>query len=124
MTDNSYQHTQGIKQGKLAVPLEDLLLTQADHGLSDYLSLSLSDCGELTKVSITTTDVEPLTYSAFIRASAPLDFAAVVFVAQPVKLGELSDHRTLPDKRKACVRIARLAPFWRVLRQKGSQRRR
>ncbi|MCQ8119396.1 hypothetical protein [Methylomonas rosea] len=124
MIDNSSQHTQGIRRGKLAVPLQDLLLTQSDHGLSDYLSLSLSECGEHTKVSITTTDVEPLTYSAFIHVSAPLDFASVVFVAQPVKLGELSDHRTLPDKRKACVRIARLAPFWRVLRQKGSQRRR
>ncbi|WP_157204832.1 hypothetical protein [Methylomonas methanica] len=124
MIDNSSQHTQGIRRGKLAVPLEDLLLTQADHGLSDYLSLSLSDYGELTKVTITTTDVEPLSYSAYIHVSTPLDFASVVFVAQPVKLGELSDHRTLPDKRKACVRIARLAPFWRVLRQKGSQRRR
>ncbi|OQW72253.1 MAG: hypothetical protein BVN35_14370 [Proteobacteria bacterium ST_bin11] len=124
MTDQSSQHIQRIRRGKLAVPLDDLLLTQSAHGLSDYLSLSLSDCGELTKVSITTTDVEPLTYSAFIHTSAPVDFASVVFVAQPIKLGELSDYRTVPDKRKACVRIARLAPFWRVLRQKGSQRRR
>lgn len=124
MTDKSSQQTHGVRPGRLAVPLEDLLLAESDHGLSKYLLLSLSDCGELTKVSITTTDVEPLTYSAFIHASMPLDFASVVFFAQPVRLGELSEHRTLPDKRKACVRIARLAPFWRVLRQKGSQRRR
>jgi hypothetical protein len=124
MTDQLSQQTQGVRRGKLAVPLDDLLLAESDHGLSEYLLLSLSDYGELTKVSITTTDVEPRTYSAFIHASMPLDCASVVFFAQPVKLGELSEHRTLPDKRKACVRIARLAPFWRVLRQKGSQRRR
>ncbi|WP_446809823.1 hypothetical protein ACH50O_21615 [Methylomonas sp. 2BW1-5-20] len=124
MTDYSTQQIQGVRRGKLALLLEDLLLAQTDHGLSDYLTLSLRECGEHTKISITTTDTESVTYSAFIHYSAPVDLQSMVFVAQPMKLGELSDHRTVPEKRKACVRIARLAPFWRVLRQKGSQRRR
>lgn len=124
MTDHSSRQIQDIRRVRLALALEDLLLAQSDNGLSDYLALSLSDCGDHTKVSITTTDIEPVSYSAFIHITAPLDLQSVVFVAQPLKLGELSDHRSVPDKRKACVRIARLAPFWPGLRGKGPQRRR
>ena len=124
MSDHSSQQTQSMRRARLALALEDLLLPQSENGLSDYLALSLSDCGDHTKVSITTTDSEPLSYSAFIHIHTPLDLKSVVFVAQPLKLGELSDYRSAPDKRKACVRIARLAAFWPRLRGKSPQRRR
>lgn len=124
MTDNLTRQTQGLRPARLALSLDDLLLAEPETGLSDYLSLSLSTCGDHTKISITTTGTNPVTYSAFILASAALDLNTLVFVAQPLKLGELSDHRSVPEKRKACVRIARLAPFWSGLRSRGLQRRR
>jgi len=104
--------------------LGDLLLAEPETGLSDYLCLSLSNRDSHTKISITTTGAEPVTYSAFIQANAALDWLSVMFVAQPPRLGEVSDHRSVPDKRKACVRIARLAPFWPGRWSRGPQRRR
>ena len=124
MTDKLPRQTQGIRRARLALSLDDLLLAEPETGLSDYLCLSLSASGDHTKISITTTGAEPVTYSAFIQANAALDWLSVVFIAQPLKLGELSDHRSVPEKRKACVRIARLAPFWPGLRSRGPQRRR
>lgn len=124
MTDHSPQQDSRVKRGKQEVPIEDLLLAQSEHGLTDYVALSFKDCGDHTKVRMTTTDAQPLTYCAYIPVSSPQDLASMVFVAQSVEPNSVDDQRSLPDKRIACVRIARLAPFWRVLRQKGSQRRR
>lgn len=124
MTDKLPRQTQSPRRARLALPLADLLLAETETGLSDYLCLSLSSRDDHTKISITTTGAEPVTYSAFVQANAELDWLSVVFVAQPLRLGEVSDLRSVPEKRKACVRIARLAPFWPGLRSKGSQRRR
>ncbi len=124
MTDNLPQPTSSTRRARLALSLEDLLLTEQETGLSDYLCLSLNTFDEHIKISITTVAATPVTYSAFMHGTATVDLRSLIFVAQPVSLGEISLHRSVSDKRKACVKIARLAPFWRALRTKNLQRRR
>lgn len=124
MTEPSPSPFRHNRKVRLALSLDDFLLAPDDGTLSDYLSLSLSTCGEHTKITVTTIEAEPVTYSAYVPLNAAFDAKSLVFVAQPLTLGELSDHRSVSENRKACVRIARLAPFWRLLRQKGTQRRR
>lgn len=124
MSNHSCQQSPIRKNHRLALSLDDFIASQAEAGLSDYLSLSLSSEGDFTKISITTVGPEPVTYSALVPAAVTPDWQTLVFVAQPFKLGELSDFSSLPEKRKACVRIARLAPFRLALRSKGGQRRR
>lgn len=124
MTDHFFPEFRHNRKVRRALSLDDFLLSQDDGTLSDYLSLSLSTCGEHTKITVTTVDAEPVAYSAYVPLNVSFDAKSLVFVAQPLPLGELSDHRSVSENRKACVRIARLAPFWRLLRQKGTQRRR
>ncbi|MCQ8180817.1 hypothetical protein NP603_06840 [Methylomonas sp. SURF-1] len=124
MSNHPCRQSPNRKNHRLALSLDDFLASQAEAALSDYLSLSLSSEGEFTKISVTTIDPEPVTYSVLIPAEAAPDWRSVVFVAQPHKLGELSDFSSMAEKRKACVRIARLAPFRSALRSKGGQRRR
>ncbi|OAI28595.1 hypothetical protein [Methylomonas koyamae] len=124
MSNSTCRQSPNRKNQRLALSLDDFIASQQDAALSDYLALSFSSEGEFTKISVTTVGPEPITYSAMVSAAATPDWRTLVFVAQPFKVGELSDFSSLPEKRKACVRIARLAPFRLALRSKGGQRRR
>ena len=44
--------------------LHDLLIDEKTDGLSDYLSLSIENLGEDTRVSVSTVENTPLTYSS------------------------------------------------------------
>ncbi|WP_445371559.1 hypothetical protein ACH518_01150 [Methylomonas sp. HW2-6] len=124
MSNHSCQQSPIRKHHRLALSLDDFIASQTEAALSDYLSLSFSSEGDFTKISITTVGPEPVTYSALVPVAMTPDWQTLVFVAQPFKLGELSDFSSVAEKRKACVRIARLAPIRLTLRTKGGQRRR
>jgi len=124
MSNHSCRQSPNPKSHRLALSLDDFIASQAEAALSDYLSLSFSNEGEFTKISVTTVGPEPVTYSALVPAAKTPDWRSLVFVAQPYRLGELSDFSSVAEKRKACVRIARLAPNRLALRSKGGQRRR
>lgn len=82
MTDLFIRRRRFRRIGKSALTLAELLATGRNAPLSDYLSLSLSDCGHYTKISLTTTDAEPVTYSALLTDAAQTDLQSLVFVAQ------------------------------------------
>jgi len=44
--------------------LQDLLIDEQTNGLSEYLSLSIKNLGEDTKITFTTIEDDPITYSA------------------------------------------------------------
>lgn len=56
------EQTENIQDRSLN--LQDLLVNQQGEGLSDYLSLSIENLGENTKVTVTTVEVNPITYSS------------------------------------------------------------
>lgn len=82
MTDLFFRRRRFRRIGKSALTLAELLATGRNAPLSDYLSLSLSDFGQYTKISLTTTDAEPVTYSALLTDASQADLQSLVFVAQ------------------------------------------
>ena len=64
------------------ISLADLLDDRCGHHLSDYLALSVTRVGENIVISLTTTDDDPVTYSAVVLANASVEPASLVFVAQ------------------------------------------
>ncbi|MCK5190466.1 MAG: type I secretion C-terminal target domain-containing protein [Methylococcales bacterium] len=48
---------------KESINLQDLLIDEQAHVLSDYLSLSIENMGEDTKVTFTTIEDNPIKYS-------------------------------------------------------------
>ncbi len=52
---------------RVSLNLHDLLVDEKSDGLSEYLSLSLEIQGEDTKVSVTTIEDSPITYSSTLN---------------------------------------------------------
>jgi len=52
---------------KESLNLYDLLVDEKSNELSEYLSLSLESLGEDTKVSVTTVEDSPITYSSILN---------------------------------------------------------
>ena len=58
--------------------LQDLLEDEQTNELSDYLSLSIESLGEDTKVSVTTVEDNPTTYSSTITGVSFTDLQYLV----------------------------------------------
>lgn len=58
--------------------LQDLLLDEEADILSDYLSISIESLGEGTKVSVTTVEDNPTTYSSTLTAVSVTDLQYLV----------------------------------------------
>ena len=54
------------KQEAESLNLQDLLIDEKADSLSEYLSLSIEDLGDSTRVSVTTVEDNPITYSSTI----------------------------------------------------------
>lgn len=60
--------------------LYDLLVETDVSGLSDYLSLSIENLGEDTRVTVTTVEDAPVTYSSMLNGVSISDLQHVVDV--------------------------------------------
>jgi len=69
-------------QEKEALSLQDLLIDEKANVLSEYLSLSITNLGADTQVSVTTTDVVPTTYSSIFYGVSAMDLQSLVGDAQ------------------------------------------
>ena len=58
--------------------LQDLLIDEKTDGLSDYLSLSIENLGEDTRVSVTTVEDNPVTYSSTLSGVSFTDLQYLV----------------------------------------------
>ena len=58
--------------------LQDLLIDEQTDELSDYLSLSIENLGEDTRVSITTVEDNPVTYSSTLSGVSFTDLQYLV----------------------------------------------
>lgn len=58
--------------------LQDLLIDEQTDGLSDYLSLSIENLGEDTRVSVTTVEDNPVTYSSTLSGVSFTDLQYLV----------------------------------------------
>ena len=58
--------------------LQDLLIDEQKDELSDYLSLSIENLGEDTRVSITTVEDNPVTYSSTLSGVSFTDLQYLV----------------------------------------------
>jgi len=58
--------------------LQDLLFDEQADELSDYLSLSIESLGEDTKVSVTTVEDNPITYSSILSGVSFTDLQYLV----------------------------------------------
>jgi len=82
MMENQTQQNSDDAQEKEALSLDDLLVDEKANMLSDYLALSITNLGEDTQVSVTTTDAEPVTYSSIFYGVASLDIQTLIFDVQ------------------------------------------
>jgi hypothetical protein len=78
MTENQTQQPTNNTQEKESLSLNDLLIDEKANILSDYLSLSITNLGADTQVSVTTTDAEPVTYTSIIYGVASLDLQTLL----------------------------------------------
>jgi len=60
--------------------LQDLLVDESNDVLSDYVSISLESLGEGTKVSVTTVEDQPATYSSTLIGVTLTDLHCLVDV--------------------------------------------
>ncbi len=67
-----------IKQEQETLNLQDLLVDDQADLLSDYLSVSLESLSEGTKVSVTTVEDNPITYSSTLSSLAVTDLQYLV----------------------------------------------
>ena len=58
--------------------LQDLLIDEQKDELSDYLSLSIESLGEDTRVSLTTVEDNPITYSSTLSGVSFTDLQYLV----------------------------------------------
>ena len=65
-------------QGKESLSLQDLLIDEQANLLSEYLSLSITNLGTDTQVSVTTTDAVPTTYSSIFYGVSAMDLQSLV----------------------------------------------
>jgi len=70
--------TEEIKQEPDALNLQDLLVDDQADLLSDYLSVSIESLSEGTKVSVTTVEDNPTTYSSTLSSLAVTDLQYLV----------------------------------------------
>jgi len=70
--------TAKIKQAQEALNLQDLLVDDQDDLLSDYLSVSIESLGVGTKVSVTTVEDNPTTYSSTLSSLTVTDLQYLV----------------------------------------------
>jgi hypothetical protein len=82
MIENSTQHHLNDRPYRTTLSLHDFSYAGKHAIVSDYLSLSFSWQGDDTKISITTTDTYPVTYSAVLSATNPVDLQSLQFVVQ------------------------------------------
>lgn len=66
--------------------LQDLLADEKANNLSDYLSFSISSVGEDAKVSFTTTDAIPTTYSSILYGVSATEVHSLLADAQNLSL--------------------------------------
>jgi len=67
-----------IKQEQETLNLQDLLVDDQADLLSDYLSVSIESLSEGTKVSVTTVEDNPTTYSSTLSSLAVTDLQYLV----------------------------------------------
>jgi len=67
-----------IKQEKEALNLQDLLVDDQADLLSDYLSVSIESLSNGTKVSVTTVEDNPTTYSSTLSSLTLTDLQYLV----------------------------------------------
>jgi hypothetical protein len=65
-------------QTQETLSLQDLLIDAESDALSDYLALSISLDGQDAKISVTTTDAEPTTYSSVFSGIQEVDLQALL----------------------------------------------
>jgi len=63
-----------------ALDLHDLLLDESNDVLSDYVAISLEPLSEGTKVSVTTVEDQPATYSATLTGVTLTDLHCLIDV--------------------------------------------
>jgi len=63
--------------------LNDLLIDDQADLLSEYLSVSIENLGEGTKVSVTTVESNPITYSSTLTALSLTDFHSLIDSSEP-----------------------------------------
>lgn len=61
-----------------SLDLQDLLVDESNDVLSDYLSISLESLGGGTKVSVTTVEDQPATYSSTLTGVTLTDLHCLV----------------------------------------------
>lgn len=66
----------------ISVSLQDLLDDRDGRDLSEYLSLSVSCENGITRISLTTTGNNPVTYSTVVSSASAIDWPSLVFVVQ------------------------------------------
>lgn len=84
MIENPIPQDANDDQAGMPLSLEDLLADEQANMLSDYLSLSIMPLGEDTRISVTTTDAEPTTYSSILYGVASLDLQMLELDAQTI----------------------------------------
>jgi len=70
--------TNETENTKESLNLQDLLEDEQTNELSDYLSLSIENLGEDTKVSVTTVEENPTTYSSTLSGVSFTDLQYLV----------------------------------------------
>ena len=70
--------TNETENTKESLNLQDLLEDEQTNELSDYLSLSIENLGEDTKVSVTTVEDNPTTYSSTLSGVSFTDLQYLV----------------------------------------------
>ena len=82
IVDQSTQYRFKSVCTQTSITLRDLLL--ADEGtISEYLSLSIVQQADGTKVSLTTSNNKPVTFTGFIASELELDLGAVQLMIEP-----------------------------------------
>jgi hypothetical protein len=61
-----------------ALSLQDLLVDAETDALSDYLALSISRDGADARISVTTTDADPTTYSSVFSGIQEIDLQTLL----------------------------------------------
>lgn len=64
--------------GKGALSLQDLLIDEKANALSEYLSLTITNLGADTQVSVTTTDAVPITYMSILYGVSVMDLQSLI----------------------------------------------
>jgi hypothetical protein len=65
-------------QPQETLSLQDLLIDAESDALSDYLALSISLDGQDAKISVTTTDADPTTYSSVLSGIQEVDLQTLL----------------------------------------------